>query len=557
MGLLNYTTTRINELLAKVASLPAKVMDGDTKIPSKTSDLTNDSKFVKETGLKTVNGQSLLGAGDIAISGGSGGGESDSVDWANVQNKPSWVNSNTKPSYTASDVGALPSNTTIPSKTSQLQNDCKFVKETGLKTVNGQSLVGSGNITISGGSGGGGGNVNVTNAGSLVKGRLYTFNPSANGSLDGTFSTIPEASSAGAGLMGADMYNKLMRYKDACFFPATVLSLTAASTSNDILTAFGLDPVNENADIAILTSLLASGQSKDYTENIPKCFIGNHECGVYASHESTTYTLELSYIDQGGVLKTVRVTGKEGTDSVITYSVDFSESGGDEVYLPLSIFDLTTSSTHEEVAAILDYLGGIEHIIGMAQKVTTKFYIVDSANTVSNMRSCVNITGYTIANILHYIDISYVDASLISYSIKISGTKSNYTVKTRKDINLNYTIGYQSVKSEVYDLNSSSTSDEIRSAFYNVDTFKRVIEAVKNGTILRTSIPASISTDYTNPVYLNTFAAHVTNDGDATLGYTIAGLGINSFMGMQFVVINYEAFSDSFSINVIPFTIGG
>lgn len=49
MGLLNYTTAKINELLAKVAALPAKVMDGDTKIPSKTSELTNDSKFVKET----------------------------------------------------------------------------------------------------------------------------------------------------------------------------------------------------------------------------------------------------------------------------------------------------------------------------------------------------------------------------------------------------------------------------------------------------------------------------------------------------------------------------
>ena len=60
MGLLNYTTAKINELLAKVAALPAKVMDGNTMIPSKTSDLTNDSKFVKETGLKTVNGHSLL-----------------------------------------------------------------------------------------------------------------------------------------------------------------------------------------------------------------------------------------------------------------------------------------------------------------------------------------------------------------------------------------------------------------------------------------------------------------------------------------------------------------
>lgn len=137
MGLLNYTTAKINELLAKVAALPAKVMDGDTKIPSKTSDLENDSKFVKETGLKTVNGHSLLGTGDLTISGGSGGGVADSVDWSKVLNKPGWVNSQTKPSYTASEVGALPSDTAIPSKTSQLTNDSKFVKETGLRPSTG------------------------------------------------------------------------------------------------------------------------------------------------------------------------------------------------------------------------------------------------------------------------------------------------------------------------------------------------------------------------------------------------------------------------------------
>ncbi len=191
MGLLNYTTAKINELLTKVAALPAKVMDGDTKIPSKTSELENDSKFVKETGLKTVNGHSLLGTGNITIEGGSGGGTADSVEWANVNNKPGWVNSPDKPSYTASEVGALPSDTAIPSKTSELENDSKFVKETSLKTINGQLIFGSGNISISGGSGeGGGGNVNVTNAAELKTFRNYVFKPSADGSAEGTFSAL-------------------------------------------------------------------------------------------------------------------------------------------------------------------------------------------------------------------------------------------------------------------------------------------------------------------------------------------------------------------------------
>lgn len=41
----------------------------------------------------------------------------------------------------------------IPSKTSQLENDSNFISSDGLKTINGESIVGSGNIEISGGSG--------------------------------------------------------------------------------------------------------------------------------------------------------------------------------------------------------------------------------------------------------------------------------------------------------------------------------------------------------------------------------------------------------------------
>lgn len=40
----------------------------------------------------------------------------------------------------------------IPSKTSQLENDSNFITSDGLKTINGESIVGSGDITISGGS---------------------------------------------------------------------------------------------------------------------------------------------------------------------------------------------------------------------------------------------------------------------------------------------------------------------------------------------------------------------------------------------------------------------
>jgi len=65
-------------------------------IPSKTSDLTNDSGFI------------------------TGYTETDPT-------VPAWAKASSKPSYTASEVGALPSTTVIPSKTSDLINDNGFL----------------------------------------------------------------------------------------------------------------------------------------------------------------------------------------------------------------------------------------------------------------------------------------------------------------------------------------------------------------------------------------------------------------------------------------------
>lgn len=68
---------------------------------------------------------------------------------------PAWAKQSTKPSYTAAEVGALPSTTKIPSKTSDLSNDSGFLTQhQKIKTINGNSLVGEGDITIEGGGGG-------------------------------------------------------------------------------------------------------------------------------------------------------------------------------------------------------------------------------------------------------------------------------------------------------------------------------------------------------------------------------------------------------------------
>ena len=136
MGKLNYTTAKTNELLAKIEGFPETVKDGKTPVfvigtvstldpgMSATANVIQDG--VDEQG----NPKYKLDFGiPKGLDGGSigGGGVADSVQWENVLNKPSWVKSPTKPTYTASEVGALPDSTIIPSKTSQLTNDSKYI----------------------------------------------------------------------------------------------------------------------------------------------------------------------------------------------------------------------------------------------------------------------------------------------------------------------------------------------------------------------------------------------------------------------------------------------
>lgn len=104
----NYTSTEKTKLAGIAEGAEANVnadwdaTEGDAvilnkpTIPSKTSDLTNDSGFI------------------------TGYTETDPT-------VPSWAKQPNKPTYTASEVGALPDTTVIPTKTSDLTNDSGFI----------------------------------------------------------------------------------------------------------------------------------------------------------------------------------------------------------------------------------------------------------------------------------------------------------------------------------------------------------------------------------------------------------------------------------------------
>ena len=156
IDLQNELTIKVNR--AELASVATSGSFNDLLdkpvIPTKTSELTNDSGFLTEQTLKTINGESIVGEGNIEIGGGSG--TQVQSDWAEtntesvsyIKNKPTLSIVATSGSF--NDLLDKP---TIPTKTSELTNDSGFLTEQTLKTINGESIVGEGNIEISGFSG--------------------------------------------------------------------------------------------------------------------------------------------------------------------------------------------------------------------------------------------------------------------------------------------------------------------------------------------------------------------------------------------------------------------
>lgn len=145
MGIINKTTDKINSLLDKVEKLPEEGIAGKTPVleigfVTTVSAGSSADVNIRDGGLDE-NGNPIylldfdIPKGKDGTSTGEGG-EPVTIDWDSVLNKPTWVESQTKPTYNAQEVGALPSDTSF-------------------KTINGESILGEGDIEIQGGTSGG------------------------------------------------------------------------------------------------------------------------------------------------------------------------------------------------------------------------------------------------------------------------------------------------------------------------------------------------------------------------------------------------------------------
>ena len=148
---------------SEVGALPST-----TSIPSKTSDLTNDSNFVSSSDLAevattgdyddlsnkpsiptettvsgwgftkntgTVTGVKMNGSTLSPTSGVVNLGTVLTSFTESDPTVPSWAKQSSKPAYTASEVGALPDTTVIPSKVSDLTNDEGYLTSSDVSRV--------------------------------------------------------------------------------------------------------------------------------------------------------------------------------------------------------------------------------------------------------------------------------------------------------------------------------------------------------------------------------------------------------------------------------------
>ena len=157
--------------------LDYSLLDNTPEIPTKVSDLDNDTGFITADYHDSTK-QNVLTAGEgIQIQGDVISNTQTSAEWGNIQgnieeqldlmiafdDKQDVIDNNNKLDYSLLD-----NTPTIPSKTSDLTNDSGFINNsyhdstkqdvlvsgTNIKTINNQNILGSGNINIGGGSGG-------------------------------------------------------------------------------------------------------------------------------------------------------------------------------------------------------------------------------------------------------------------------------------------------------------------------------------------------------------------------------------------------------------------
>ena len=377
-----------------------------------------------------------------------------------------------------------------------------------------------------GNPGDGSGNVNVTNGASLETGKQYAFKPSADGSLKGTFTTIPAASSTANGLMSSADKSKLDDMKQVWKVPSAVLGLTDESTSDEIVEAFGMSISNFHVRIA---SCVDNLQAEYKAYNSMKAFIGNYECLLSGHVTDGQYTIDFNYVD-AGTLKTISIIQVPG--GPITFACKLSEAGGsadDTYWLSNDVYKLKAGATKEEIDTAIGDANKLFEAVQNGKKVYIKgtmgFSYVSIPVSVSILYNVSMISFPYVFNLVEYKCEKIISINAYSEWVKVI-----------------YPEGYE-LKPEVYNLTSSSTSDDISAAVGGESGLKEIIQAVKDGNRLCIR-DSDLAVDFL------CFGAIVQESGNMQLGISGIGYGIFGTVA-SYAYIEFIKNNNLFTISVI------
>ena len=174
-----------------------------------------------------------------------------------IPDVPEWAMSSTKPSYTVSEISGAQE---------------ELVSGTNIKTINGTSVLGSGNITIQGGGGGGDVNVieSITFNGSAVpvdgnKNAAITYTetePDFNGSAAATITSADITAWNGKSTFSGS-YNDLT--DKPTLFSGAYADLTGKPNFATVATSGDYDDLTNKPTIPTVPSNIVTGTSSSYT----------------------------------------------------------------------------------------------------------------------------------------------------------------------------------------------------------------------------------------------------------------------------------------------------
>ena len=115
-----------------------------------------------------------------------------------------------------------------------------------------------------------------------------------------------------------------------------------------------------------------------------------------------------------------------------------------------------------------------------------------------------------------------------------------------------YPEGY-TLDSKVYQLTSTSTSDDISAAVGGESGLKAIIQAVNDGNRLVIRGNYEGLTGVINTDVLVNITNMDESNGDMSLSMFFGGVGVQGYLGFQYMLINYTKASNTFSVNTYTF----